>query len=151
MKQVDIERYYNLYSQDVMNVAYFYLGNKEDAEDVLVETFMRMMNKSPMHLGNIKSYLLTSAFHLSYDSLRKKKAAPLDLEITASPMHSEEVEELRKALFALPPKYKEPLILCYIEGYDAKEAAKILSLSLSALNKRLERGKKMLKEALKDE
>ena len=151
MKQMDIERYYNLYSQDVMNVAYFYLGKKEDAEDVLVDTFMKLMKNPPKNEDNIKSYLLSNAFHRSYDLLRKKKTEHLDIEMTASPKHSEEVEELRRALFSMAPKYKEPLILCYIEGYEAKEAAKILALSLSALNKRLERGKKMLKEALTDE
>lgn len=148
---MDIERYYNLYSQDVMNVAYFYLGNKEDAEDVLVDTFLRLMNKPPRNENNIKSYLLTNAFHRSYDILRKRRIDFLDLEMTACPKHSEEVDELRKALSSLPPIYKEPLILCYIEEYSAQETSKILSISLSAINKRLERGKKMLKEVLAHE
>src|SRR5258705_117668 len=53
-------------------------------------------------------------------------------------------EELDK----LPPRYREPLLLCYLEGLTRDEAANRLHIPAATLKTRLERGRKRLGDAL---
>src|SRR5262249_44970256 len=53
-------------------------------------------------------------------------------------------EELKR----LPENYKDPLVLCYLEGRTQDEAAKELGCSLGALRGRLERGRDLLRNRL---
>jgi hypothetical protein len=53
-------------------------------------------------------------------------------------------EELEK----LPPRYREPLVLCYLEGLARDEAADRLGVPLATLKSQLERGRKKLGDAL---
>ena len=54
-------------------------------------------------------------------------------------------------VMALEEKYKTPFLLYYFEGFDIKETASILKLTVSAVKMRLKRGREMLKTALGDE
>ena len=51
-------------------------------------------------------------------------------------------------LLELPSKYKEVLLLYYVEGYKCFEISKILKITESTVKKRLERGRKLLKKKL---
>ena len=63
--------------------------------------------------------------------------------------HSEKLESIRRALAELTDIYREVLILKYIDGRSHEEISKILDISLAAVDKRLMRGKEMLRESLK--
>ena len=52
------------------------------------------------------------------------------------------------SLLLLPSKYREVLLLHYVEGYQGKEIARMLKLSESAVRKRLERGRGKLRAVL---
>ena len=60
----------------------------------------------------------------------------------------QEIEQLRKAIAALPSGIKEPLILCTIEGMSHAAAAQILRLSEKAIETRIYRAKRRLAEIL---
>ena len=54
------------------------------------------------------------------------------------------------SLLLLPQKYREVLLLHYVEGYQGKEIAEMLSLSETAVRKRMERGRNGLRELLEE-
>lgn len=54
----------------------------------------------------------------------------------------------RSAVFALPPKYRETLILFYFHDMDVSAAAQSLGLSEGTIKARLSRGRKILRSKL---
>jgi len=62
--------------------------------------------------------------------------------------HAEKLAGIRRAMAALPEIYREVLALKYVDGRSHEDIAKVLLLSLAAVDKRLMRGKDMLREAL---
>ena len=154
MEKTDFTKLFNDYSQDVMNVAFFYLKNKEDAQDVLMEVFMHLMNKPPKNENNLKSYILQLTMRKSLDFYRKSSRArfvSLDESILSSPETSSEDEEKINLIRSLPDKYRSVIVLFYVEELSIIEIAKTLKISEDATKKRLQRAREILKEKNKDE
>ena len=66
-------------------------------------------------------------------------------------MPNEKAEDLFAAVMALPLKYRVVIHLFYYEDYSVKEIADILNISRDNVKTRLTRGRKQLKERLKEE
>ena len=67
----DIERLYRQYGNDVLRVSYFYLGNREQAEDVTQDVFVRLIENRPaLKPGSEKSWLLKVALNRCRDLWR---------------------------------------------------------------------------------
>ena len=145
---MDIESIYRSYSQDVMNVAYLYTGNQEDAEDVMVDVFLSIRARPPKNEANLKSYLLRSAMNKSFDLRKRRRPDPLETEIAAPVDQTPQQTFLVSAIAKLPLKYREVLVLCFVEEMPEAEIASFLRLSLSAVKKRGQRGKEKLKKEL---
>ena len=65
------ETLYIRYSKDVLRVSYFYLGDLGRAEDVMQETFLRLiLNKPTLEEGKEKAWLLKVALNLCRDIWR---------------------------------------------------------------------------------
>ena len=66
-----VESLYLRYADDVLRVSYFYLGDREKAEDVMQEVFLRVMDKQPvLREGSEKSWLLKVALNICRDQWR---------------------------------------------------------------------------------
>lgn len=63
----------------------------------------------------------------------------------------ERVSRISQAVRRLKPKYREVVVLHYLEGMEVGQVAQMLDLSRSAVEVRLHRGRQMLKEMLKTE
>lgn len=140
------------YGDDVFRLAYSYLGNRPDAEDVCQTVFLKLAEK-PVQLypGKEKSWLLTCAanaaknLHLSF---WRRNVSGLDLDI---PFSEERHREVHEAVMSLPPNYRIVVHLYYFEGYDQGEIAKMLHLSRTAVQTRMSRARTMLKKELNDD
>lgn len=143
---------YNSCSQDVFRVSYSYLRSNEDSENVLQDVFMEYFERPPKDERNIRSWLVSKAIHRSLDVLRKRKReigvqegpAP-EAEEKADEGNEEELEEALKLISALPKKCKSVIVLFYLDGMDIKAISETLAISESAVKKRLERGREILK------
>ena len=62
-----------------------------------------------------------------------------------------DLPDIFSVLSSLPGKYKDSIVLHYLEGYSVQETANALKLSVSAVKMRLSRGRKMLYQSLKKE
>ena len=147
------ERILNLYENDILRMAYSYLHNMEDAEDVVQETVISYWQKAPenMEPAKEKAWLLKVAANRSKNKIRNKKLRKTD-EFSETLIH-EEREDLSfvwEAVKTLPVKYREVIHLFYYEGYSARDIAKILSRNESSVRSDLRRGRERLKKILKE-
>jgi RNA polymerase sigma factor (sigma-70 family) len=144
---------YDLYKTLLFRIAYSYLGNKHDCEDILQESFIKLYYNSPNFSTeeDEKRWMIRITINLCKNQLKnfwnKKKVSIEDIgEYSYEP---EEVNILND-LLNLPDKYKSVIHLYYFEGYKISEIKEILKLSESAVKMRLKRGRELLKIELED-
>lgn len=149
-------RLYNQYSKAMYNVAYRMLNNREDAEDILQETFIDCFR-------NINSFRFESTFgawlkkiliNKCINYLRKKKIH-FELVDTLPDKASQEEEEtvyetgkIIKGIEQLPDGYRVILSLYLLEGYDHTEISQILGISESTSKSQYSRAKEKLRSQL---
>lgn len=150
------ETTYELYADMLYRLALSYMKNREDAEDVVQEVFTKYFCRFhlPMNGEQEKAWLIRVTINQCLDVLRKRSYRQHDsledmTEIVGT--KQQEPSELFVTLQELPDKYKDVIILHYLEGYSVEEVAGILRLSASATKMRLKRGREHLKEELEKE
>lgn len=141
------------YGNSVLRVAYTYLHNMSDAEDILQDTLIQFLKSAPSfeNEGHEKAWLLTVASNLSKNKLSYLKIRQAD-ELSEE-LVSEEKEDLKyvwEAVKKLPVKNREVIHLFYQEGYSTKEIADILKRREATVRSDLKRGREKLKKILKE-
>ena len=86
-----------------------------------------------------------------FRSLRLRRTEPLDVLRDYEASLSDEASEVLSAVLSLPQKYREPVYLCYYEGYTAPEAAELLGKNANTVYTLLARAKKLLRKELAGE
>ncbi|HOE53873.1 MAG TPA: sigma-70 family RNA polymerase sigma factor [Bacilli bacterium] len=145
---------YETYKVMVFQIAYSYLRNVEDAEDATLESFMRLLriNRKFASGDDERRYLTRIVVNVSKDMLRKKRPVPIsDPVIAVNDAGQNENNYIWDEVNKLPNKYKDVIILRYINEHSFNEIASVLKISASAARKRHERALKMLKEELSHE
>jgi len=137
-------------------LAFSYMKNREDAEDVVQEVFTKYFCglHLPMSKEQEKAWLIRVTINQCRDVLRKRSYRMHDsLDDVAEMVGKEEPEcsGVFDTLQKLPDKYKGVILLHYLEGYSVDEVAKILHISVSAVKMRLKRGRELLKGELEKE
>lgn len=152
---------YNLYCNGMFLVAFRYVKDKCIAEDIMQDAFIKAFK-------NIKSYKNEVAFgawlkkiviNQSIDYLKKKKLELVAINEEVTTKIDEEdwkveqdisVETIIDKIKALKEKYRLVLTLYLLEGYDHQEIAQVLNITENTSRTHLLRGKKLLKEQLKN-
>ena len=152
-----IEQLYAQYGTDVLRMSYFYLGSREQAEDITQDVFVRLMENRPvLNPGSEKSWLLKVAMNRCRDHWRSSwhKRVLLGsrmLEIIPDDDKLDdrlEKEALMQAVNALPPPEKEVFLLFYYQGLSTQETAEVLGTPEGTVSSRLSRGRQKLKQFL---
>ncbi len=147
------------YSGMVFSVCRRTLPNVQDAEDACQATFLVLMRKAAagQWRQSLANWLYTTARKIAANARlaaqrrarREGKAAvpeavhPAD-QITGRELLAALYEELDK----LSARYRDPLVLCYLEGLSREEVATRLGIPAATVKKQLERGRKKLGDAL---
>ena len=160
------------YQPTVMNMAYRLLGNRSDAADVCQEVFVLLLRKLGSFRGEAKfsTWLYRVSLNACHDYARKSRR---NVSLSESPgddlpemeqrladegsdapeasMERAEVQKaVREAIARLPFKFKEIIYLHDISGYNYKEVAEILDISLGTVKSRLNRARNRLAVELRD-
>ena len=156
LKEAEFETVYRMYADLLYRLAYSYLGNREDAQDVVQDVFVKYFCGIyfPMDREKERAWLITVTANRCRDLLRRKSYRLHDsLEDVAETLVAEnpETHRLMDFIHRLPEKYKDTILLHYFEGYSVEETAKILGMTSSAVKMRLKRGRTFLKEELEKE
>lgn len=144
----------------VLRVCRQVLGSSSEAEDVFQATFMLLVRKA----GSIRNrdslgHWLHGVAHRLAVRCRARSARRRNLEQMAPLRIAEgtaetevDVQELRRAMHEeidrLPPRLRDPILLCYLEGRTNVEAARLLGCPPSTLKERLARGREVLQNRL---
>lgn len=136
----------------VYRVCYSFLKNKPEAEDMVQETFLRLLSagKTFENQRHETAWLIVTASNLCKDQLKRAYRRDEDLEAHTDLVGDRGPEEnpVLEAILSLPAEYKAPVYLYYYEGYTTAEIAKYLSCPQATVRTRLSRARKRLKTML---
>lgn len=148
-----IEQILDNYGNSIIRMAYSYLHNMNDAEDILQETLIKYMRNAPFfeNTNHEKAWLLKVSANLSKNLLKYKKIRNTD-ELSEL-LFSEENSDLTfvwEAVKSLPESYREAIHLFYHEGFSTKEISKTLNRKESSIRSDLKRDRDKLRVLLKE-
>ena len=150
----------------LINMAWRYCRDRGRAEELAQEAFIRAWRGLPAwrRESSFSTWLFALAANVFRSELKRVPSANLPIKDAdepsepASQHHDLEErgrhESVRKAVLALPPRYREPVILFYFHEMDVAAAAKTMGMPEGTLKARLARGRAMLAQRfphLKDE
>ena len=151
---------YNLcverYADGLFRFAFSNLRNREQAEDVVQESFARVWEKHEgVDFSKAKSYLFTTAHHTLIDEVRQQQrwsdtdTAQLLAETSAKTPYPDVNDILHKALGTLPEAQRSTLLLRDYEGYSYQEIGDITGMSEAQVKINIFRARTALKNYLK--
>ena len=141
------------YGNIPLRVAYSYLHNMADAEDILQDTLIQFLKTGPSfeNEAHEKAWLITVASNLSKNKINYNKLR--DTDELSEELVSQEKEDLNfvwEAVKQLPENNREVIHLFYQEGYSTGEIAEILKRKEATVRSDLKRGRERLKKILKE-
>lgn len=150
------EAAYTAYSPMVFRVALSHLKNREDAEDLLHDVFIKFMEKM-QYLNDEehkRAWLVRVTVNACRDTLRKKSYRDhLSLDEVSEQAAPDQADkpDVFYALESLPDQDRTVILLHDLEGYAIKEVAAMLGIGLSAAKMRLFRARERLKKRVESE
>ncbi len=162
------------YGSKIYQLAFRYLRNREDAEEVAQDVLLKVHQKIDAFRGDaaLSSWIYRITFNAAMSRLREFKqhlpnapenttdeetGRPVKREIVDwSPLADEEMlrTEMRQALVRalkdMPLLYRAPVILRDVQGLTTEEASAVLHVKEQTLKSRLHRGRLILREQLSD-
>ena len=144
------------YADRLFRFAFSSLRNREEAQDVVQESFARVWEKvKTVDFAKAKSYLFTTAHHAMIDEVRQRQhfasiedLAPSHESSTQSP-YPDVNDILHQALTTLPEAQRNVLLLRDYEGYSYQEIGTITGMSEAQVKVNIFRARTTLKNKLK--
>lgn len=155
MSDEEFNRIVRQYADTVYRVALSYAKRTHDADDVVQNTFMKLLSghvrfKDEEHLRRWLIRVAVNECNSLFSSFWRKNVDYVE-EIAALPEFSiEERHDLYCAVRTLPQKCRIVVHLFYYEGYSSKEIAGLLHIREATVRTRLVRARKLLKQQLKE-
>lgn len=152
---------YNSYSEGMFIVALRFLKDSFEAEDAMQEAFIKAFLKLHQYNGEVAfgAWLKRIVINKCIDKLKSKKMelVALNEHIIGTVEEDEDwqvedgisIQEVKQNIDSFPERYKYPLMLYLIEGYDHEEISEILSITQVASRTLIHRGKRKLQDELK--
>jgi RNA polymerase sigma-70 factor (ECF subfamily) len=162
-----LDRLIEQYQHRLLRYLVYLSGNRELAEDLFQETWIRVLERGHLYDGKheFSTWLYAVARNLTIDYLRKKSPLSLDglMEDEDHPslepadtrplawevVHQhQEAERINAALVGIPAEYRETVVLRFQEGLTLDEIATVTGARLGTVKSRLYRGLNMLMSQL---
>lgn len=162
-----------LYKDKIFHLAYRMLNNKQEAEDAVQETFLRVYMNLHRYDENQKfsTWIFRIGTNLCIDKLRRRKQTySLDAEMTDGEGNdyyamlpsdedtpekqlivSETQAQIHRAIETLPEKYKSVVILRYLHDMSLQEISDVLDMPVTTIKTRVHRGREYLRKRLEQE
>ena len=155
---------YNKFSESVYFFIYNLAGDKETAEDITADTFVKLWQKkdSIKDYTNIKTYLFTTARNCFIDyhrraikSIKNKEnysyyhTGDEELPVLHSLIITEFMHEIFVAMDKLPPQCSKIIKMTFIDGMDNHEIAAELNLSVNTIRGQKQRGINLLRKIIR--
>ena len=142
------------YANEVLRLCYFQLRDRMQAEDAMQETFLKAYRRLDTVRGSEKAWLMKIALNCCRDVQRGAwfrhvdgRRALEDLPPAACAF-DERDDSLVREVMALPPKYRQAILMRYYHEMTQRECASALGLSESGFSRRIARAQALLKAKL---
>ena len=146
---------YNEYAKELYNIAYGYTRNRDDSIDIMQNAYVVLLESNKKFESNehIKYFLIRVTINESLDLLKsasKKRVIKNNDVVVNFPETKKEglPYDLSEIVNTLPEKYKTIIILHYYDDMKIKDISNVLKISESAVKKRLERARNLIKEII---
>ncbi|HDP98325.1 MAG TPA: sigma-70 family RNA polymerase sigma factor [bacterium] len=156
------------YKNQLLNFIYRFLGNTEESEDLVQETFLRVYRnrKAYQKVAKFSTWIYTIAGNLAKTELRKRKRRRFfsiselgfnekDYDISDEAYNPEKDVDSRlkeaiihEQIMALSPKFREVIILRDVQQLSYEEISEIVNIPLGTVKSRVNRGRLKLQEKL---
>ena len=143
--------------------AFRMLGNKDSAEDIAQETFLRLWTHADRwqsDKASVSTWLHRIAHNLCIDMMRKDRSTQHDEIDDEIPDQRQDIEQqqeqverqhrLQAALLSLPERQRSAIVLTHYQGLGNQAVATIMDLSVDALESLLARSRRALRTLLSD-
>ena len=144
------------YKDHLFAVAFNICKNAADADDVVQDTFLQyhITDKQFENEQHIRAWLIRVAINKAKNinmSFWRLSKIPLEDYMETLTFETPEAENLFEEVMKLPEKYRIGIHLFYYEDYSIREIAQIINVTESNVKVRLTRGRRLLKQVLKEE
>jgi RNA polymerase sigma-70 factor, ECF subfamily len=160
-KELDINEIYDCYYRDIYHFALYFTNNKQEAEDITQETFIKIMKSigSLKDPAKLKTWILSIAKNTAMDLHRKRKFVSLfpdwvfeKEKDSFTPedrlIQKGEWNELQNAMLKLKHQYRTVVILRGLKELSIKETAEILGCSETKVRVDYHRALQLLKKQI---
>jgi RNA polymerase sigma-70 factor (ECF subfamily) len=157
------------YKNQLMNFVYRFLGNSEEAEDLVQETFLRVYRnrRAYQKVAKFSTWIYTIAGNLAKTELRKRKRRKFfsisdlgynekDYDISDEAYNPEKEvdsrmkeEIIHREINQLSPKFRQVILLRDVQQLSYEEISQIVKIPLGTVKSRVNRGRLKLQEKLK--
>ena len=142
-----------IYADMVYRIAYRYVKNSTDADDVFSEVFLAYFKKERTFESeeHRKAWLIRVTINCAKDLLSQRAQLQQLHEETLSDQTAHDVDtymDLNKAIEQLRPEYQEVIKLYYLDDLSVKEIAQILNKNENTIKTQLFRAREILKSVL---
>lgn len=147
------EEILNIYGSSILRLAYSYVKNMSDAEEILQDTIIKYIEKAPdfENENHKKAWLMKVCANLSKNRIEYNKIRMSDeLSDELTEENRTDLSFVWDAVKTLEPNYRETIHLFYYEGFSTAEIAEILGKNESTVRSNLSRGRQKLKSVLKE-
>jgi RNA polymerase sigma-70 factor (family 1) len=155
------EEVFNKYNRKIYTFSFRYLKNKEEAEGIVQEVFLKLWeySKNLKKDSNLNAWLFTVTFNAIRKRFRKLETEKKHVEGYYAMLENQKEEILETEYFdllekmdalidKLPPQQKKVILLRKEKGLSAEEMAVELNLSRKTVENHLNRARSFLKEAM---
>ncbi|MEG1586794.1 MAG: RNA polymerase sigma-70 factor [Bacteroidales bacterium] len=157
ISSAEFERFFKAHYRPLCLFAIHYIGDPDDAEDIVQQTFSETWDKlqNSQHILNLKAYLYQSVRNNTlYQIEKNRKNISLsdeardfeDLSLEEQIFNSERDARLWKAIEQLPPERRKILLLSKRDGLKYQEIADELKISVKTVENQIGKALKTLRE-----
>lgn len=155
ISQEQFDFVYKEYAKELLQIAYGYTKNKEDSIDITQNAYIAVLESNKRFESNehIKYFLIRVTINESINFVKsyskKKVLCNNDIIMNIPETKKDELPyDISEIVNTLPQKYKTILVLYYYDGMKIKDISKVLKMKESAVKKRLERARNLVKEII---
>ena len=153
---------YDHYADKIFRHLYFRLHDREQALDLMQETFMKtfvyMQNKGP--LQNVQAFLYKVANNLIFDQYKKKKTHSLEqlqeegftpsIDDTSQLKNKIDADKILEIVGGIPPQYRTVIVMRYVDELSIEEIAEVLGETKNTISVKINRAIHHVRKLLKN-
>lgn len=148
---------YDRYKASMYDIAFLMLKEAHASEDVVHDSFVRIINAfdkvKALSGSDLDGYIVVIVKNTAINAMKKRKREVFQDELIV-PCEDEipiDVDAIAQVIRSMPETYRRVLELRFILEYSNREIARELGISVSAVEQRISRGRKLLQDRLRKE